>query len=370
MIWLYSAVLVLALLSSWFILWQVPFLKSRAGKVDVSKTFSIIIPVRNEAGNLPLLLQSLAEQSLQPLEILVVDDDSEDQTARIATEYGAQVLRFQPDTSGWVGKAAACWAGAKMAKGDYLLFLDADIFLPQINSLAKIIEEFQAHSAQGILSIQPYHVVEAAYENLSAVFNVMVLAGMNRFSLLQNHLVPAGAFGPSLLCQRDTYFEVGGHARTRDAIMENVDLGKYFLENGLPVVLYGGKDVLHFRMYPDGLTGLIQGWSKSFASASLATHPLIIVGTSCLMAGACFTFSFPIYFLIIGHWLACLFSLVGYVIFFGHFYRLARLAGNFHRQALLAYPVLFVFFIGLFTWSLIKTFVLRQVSWKGRKISL
>lgn len=366
----YGAVLGLALVSSWLILWQVPLVGRTARKVDRSQTVSVIIPARNEASNLPILLEALAKQKFHPFEIIVVDDDSEDQTAQIAFEYGAQVLSFQPDASGWVGKSAACWAGAQVAKGDYLLFLDADIFLPDVSSLGKIIAEFQAQNACGILSVQPYHVVSKAYENLSAVFNLLVLAGMNRFSFLQDRLEPAGAFGPSLLCRRDTYFEVGGHARTRDAIMENVDLGKYFGENNLPVRLYGGKGVLHFRMYPDGLAALIQGWSKSFATASLATHPLIIVGISFLMAGACFAFSFPIYFLLTGQWLAGFIAIVGYMLFFGHFYRLARLAGNFSWQAILAFPILFVFFIGLFIWSFIKTFILRQVSWKGRNISL
>lgn len=373
MIYLYILILLLAVISGALILWSVPLLSQSAdgkGHTTTLKPFSIIIPARNEEHNLPILLQSLREQDLQPTEILVIDDQSEDQTAAVAMAYGARVIQFQPDKSGWVGKSAACWAGANVAKGDWLLFLDADIFLPEKNSLTRIMTTYDNTGALGILSVQPFHMIESLYENLSVIFNIMVLAGMNRFSILAKRLSPAGAFGPSLLCDRKTYFEIGGHEQAKGSIMENVDLGRIFLEHGLPVRLFGGKGVLHFRMYPDGLHALSQGWSKSFASASVSTHSFILVGTSMWIAGAFLSFSFLLWSLMEGTGFSILLGVLSYLLYLAQFYRMARLAGNFHWTALCLYPLLFLYFVLLFIWSGIKTFVFRTVSWKGRDINV
>lgn len=368
MVVVYLFTLILALFSSLFILWKVPLLDKTAPKKSEDKTLSIIIPARNEAKNIPILLDSLKKQTVLPKEILVVNDDSTDDTEEIATQYGAQVVTFRGEKDGWVGKSAGSWLGAKQATGDYLLFLDADIFLPHEESLEKIIRQFQTLDAEGALSIQPYHVIQRPYENLSAVFNIIVLAGMNRFSFLQELLAPGGAFGPALLCQRETYFNIGGHNKNRKNIMQNMDLGNLFIENNFPLHLYSGKGVLHFRMYPEGIRSLIQGWSKNFATGSQATHPLIMIGLIMWIAGAFLSFLFPLYFLKTGNGLALLISLAGYLIFFIHFYRMAKLAGNFHFLALLLYPLLFLAFVGIFIWSWIKTHFVREVVWKDRNI--
>lgn len=370
MIIIYCVIIVLALISSWLILWKVPFIQENQRSNATNKKLSIIIPARNEANNLPVLLQSIHKQTFQPFELLVIDDDSDDDTASVATENGAQVVTFQRDDQKWLGKSAACWAGAQVAQGDYLLFLDADISFAKETSLSNIIATFQTQDAQGTLSIQPYHTVEKTYENLSAIFNMLVLVGMNQFSFFQNKFQTAGAFGPSLLVRRDIYFKMGGHAKTREAMMDHVELGKEFLKQDLPVILYGGKDTLNFRMYPEGVSELSQGWSKSFATAALATHPMITLGISLFIAGAFISFSFPIYFLLTQQWLPALISMIGYGLFSSQFGRMARLAGNFHYLALILYPILFTFFVGLFAWSWFKTFILRRVSWKGRDISL
>lgn len=109
---------------------------------------SIIIPARNEAHNLPKLLTSLQNQTINPLEIIVVDDHSEDQTAVIARELNAKVVQSGGHENGWFGKSAACWTGAQAAQGDWFLFLDADIILPDAKSLARIVKEYHRRKFQ------------------------------------------------------------------------------------------------------------------------------------------------------------------------------------------------------------------------------
>lgn len=366
----YIVLTLLSILGGLFILWEVPLLSEQPKRYRQDKKLSIIIPARNEEKNLPILLKSLQIQSTMPFEILVVDDGSQDNTAEVAEKHGAKVIQFPQNEGDWVGKAAGCYYGAQAAKGDWFLFLDADIFLPKKDSLEKIIDTYSKKAESSILSIQPYHVIEKLYENLSVVFNLLVLAGMNRFSILKERLKPAGAFGPSMLINRETYFEKGGHKRARGSIMENIDLGRFFLEEGISIELYGGKNSLHFRMYSEGYKELAEGWSKSFVSGSKSTHPLILLGTSLWIAGAFITAFFIPYAWFIGESYLFILAIIGYIFYYLQLLRMTRYAGHFDWAVLFFYPILFLYFVFLFTWSAIQTHLFKSVSWKGRKINI
>lgn len=361
--------ILISVVSGWFILWKVPLISKKSNN-RIDKDISVIIPARNEEENLPILLNSLKQQRLKPLEILVVDDDSDDQTAEVAKTLGAKVIRYNPKKLGWQGKSAACYAGAKAAKGSLLLFLDADVFLPNEESLGDILLTFESQESKGALSIQPYHVVQSLYENFSVLFNIIVLAGMNRFSILQDRLKPAGAFGPSLLIDRNLYFEMGGHALVKESIMENIDLGSALLKQDVPIHLYSGFGSLHFRMYPNGIKSLSKGWTKSFAQASKSTHPMILVGISIWISGAFIAFGYFIISLFSGSLAIFLLSLISYLMYYLQFYRMGNIAGNFNGWLLIFYPLFFLYFVALFAWSAIKTFVFGTVSWKGREIDV
>lgn len=166
------------------------------------------------------------------------------------------------------------------------------------------------------------------------------------------------------------YFEQGGHKRARGSIMENIDLGHLFIEEGVPVELYGGKNSLHFRMYPEGYKDLAEGWSKSFVSGSQSTHPLILLGTSLWIAGAFITAFFLPYAWFSGANDLLILGIVGYGLYYIQLLRMKRYAGYFDRIILFFYPILFLYFVFLFTWSAIKTHVFKSVSWKGRKITI
>lgn len=187
---------------------------------------------------------------------------------------------------------------------------------------------------------------------------------MNQFSVLGRRLQTAGAFGPSLLCSSTAYFQVGGHKKVRNHIMENIALGQVFMEQEFSVQLYSGENVLHFRMYPDGMAHLFEGWTKSFASGSVAMHPFILACSGLWISGASVS---VLYLFLSGFQLL---AFLGYLAFFLSFLRVARIAGNFSVSLLFLYPLLFLYFICVFIWSAIKTFLLKRVSWKGRKFEL
>lgn len=306
---------------------------------------SVIIPARNEEHNLPRLLRSLTSQSLAPREIIVVDDGSKDRTGQVARELGAKVLVSDPLPPGWRGKTWACHQGARAASGDWLLFVDADTWFE-----AAGLEKALSGYVGGAFSAGPYHAVERLYEHLSLFFNLNMVAGT----------VPDGLFGQMLLVDRQSYWRVGGHEAVRGRILENFSLAAQFRAAGIGVRSAAGRGILSFRMYPNGMEELIQGWTKGFASGAGKTPGatmLLMVGwmTGLMLA--------PLGGVISGDWPAWA---VVYLLCAGQVGWFGRQIGSFRWYTAALYPVALMFFFILFAWSALRSG--KKVHWKGREI--
>lgn len=360
----------LALVSGFLMLWNIPLAIKTSRKNDQEPLISIIIPARNEEKRMVPLLKSLQMQQFKPHEIIVIDDDSTDKTAETAKKYGAQVISKKILDDGWIGKSAACWSGATAATGEWFLFLDADTSLKNKDSLARMIETYHSVGARGILSFQPYHTIQRLYENASAIFNIIVMAGMNVFTPWREKFQEAGSFGPCLLTNKNDYFASGGHEAIGDAVMDDLELGQAFKQAGFPVRCYGGRGVICFRMYPEGMSHLLEGWTKNFGTASKSTHPFVMALISVWVSGGFLT---PVLLLTALFFTSPAWIITGffaYVAYLLQFMWLSRRTGNFHFSVLVFYPLLFLFFTLLFLWSLYLTNVRRSVNWRGRKINV
>jgi 4,4'-diaponeurosporenoate glycosyltransferase len=334
-------------------------------KVDASDV-SIIIPARNEENRLPNLLHSLALQTCKPLEVIVVDDESDDNTAQIATEAGCRVITTDKLPSGWQGKSWACWKGASQAKGEILVFLDADTVFEEDgleNCLAEYLKE------KSPLSIQPYHIMHRAYENLSAFFNIIVMMGSNLFTPLGAKLKALAFFGPCQFINKEDYLLAGGHSEAKGNILEDIALGRSFAAKNIKVRCMSGRGAIKFRMYPAGISDVIEGWSKNFASGaqSVGIVNLILIslwitgasGTSVLFIKAVADFSQTLSIPIV-----LLFLLYGVQIYW-MLYRI----GKFSPLLIILYPIALLFFVMVFIRAVIMTFIFKKVKWKGRIIS-
>ena len=110
----------------------------RPGKMPNTPFVSIIIPARNEAERISALLRSLQEQNFRSFEVLVIDDDSTDDTVSVASAFDATILRNESKEAG-AGKSSACWHGVQHSKGKWLLFLDADTRFSNSDSLRDLL---------------------------------------------------------------------------------------------------------------------------------------------------------------------------------------------------------------------------------------
>jgi 4,4'-diaponeurosporenoate glycosyltransferase len=346
-----------------FALWRIPACRKANGP---SPPVSVVIPARNEAHNLPLLLESLRRQSPLPREILVVDDQSEDGTAEVASAGGARVLRSGPLPAGWLGKPWACWQGAQRASGEVLVFLDADTVL-DADGLRRIVSTWV--DRRGLVSIWPYHRMLRAYERLSAFFHIVIMGSMRAFTPLGSRLAPLGAFGPCIVCARREYLELGGHERVKGAVLEDVALGRLFLDGGHAVHCLGGRGTIAFRMYPQGITSLIAGFGKGMAIGARTSAAIVLVPMALWITGGFIVGFALLYSLATGLWGPWPAWLALYLMYALQLAWMLLRLGNYGLPTALLYPIPAAFFAAVFALSLGRTFGLRRVRWKGRDIS-
>lgn len=347
------------------VLWKIRFLPKGNLLGPPFPKLSILIPARNEERNLSRLLISLRSQNVIPHEVIVIDDQSSDATAEVARREGCRVIPSKDLPEGWTGKNWACWQGAQQATGDLFLFLDADtVFEPE--GLEKIVSTYL--QKKGLLSVQPYHWMEKAYERLSAFFNLITIAGVNAFGLFGSRVSPSGAFGPCMVCSKEDYEKMGGHAGVKGEVLESLALGKKFVKAHLPLHCYGGKGALVFRMYPAGWGSLIEGFSKGFGTGAKEIPLLSLL----MIVGWIFGAVGSARELIQSSVLASLTSAWGwgllYVLYLFQLNWMLRRIGNFGFLTALFYPIPLLFFISIFLTSVLRIYVLRRVRWKGRVV--
>jgi 4,4'-diaponeurosporenoate glycosyltransferase len=357
------------LLTGVLLLWKIPRLDPGAeAKAEVGR-LSVVIPARNEELVLPRLLETLRAQTAAPLEILVVDDGSTDATAEVARAGGARVLPAPPRPEAWVGKSWACWSGAQVAKGEQLLFLDADVSL-EPSALEQLCSARSAR--EEMVTVQPYHAMRRVYERLSAVFNIVVMMGLNSFTVLGRRVRASGSYGPCLLVGRHEYFEAGGHRSVHADVIEDVALGRRWRDLGRRVSCYGGRGSVSFRMYPGGIRQLVQGWNKSMASGASGIRSLtflLVVLWLCGCSGAVSHLCIGVvrgfaggswsYVIVAGSIYAAYAAAVGWML---------RRIGRFGFSVALLFFIPLLFFHLVFLRSLVLTHVLRRVHWRGRTI--
>lgn len=325
-------------------------------------TVSVIIPARNEEKNLPLLLEDLRGQTLAAYEIICADDASEDSTAHIAQSYGVRVVSLPDKPEGWTGKTWACQNGANVAKGELLLFLDADVRLGR-NGLRKLM---QAYTNSGCtISVQPYHKTEKIYEQFSMFFNLIQIAA-NGTALPK--ALNIGLFGPIIFIAHADYIKAGGHESTRKSVIEDMALGMRLRKTGLPYRLFVGDEELSFRMYSGGLRSLLQGWVKNLAAGAAKTPFFVFLMVFFWIASLTSVPLHLIKYAVAANapWLI-IYSLL-YIAWVSLLAVLTRRVGHFHLWSVIFYPLLIPVLLGVFTVSIIKKVFRLKVTWKGRAI--
>lgn len=340
---------------------------------DVVARTSVVVPARNEAERLPALLTSLGLQTAAPLEIIVVNDQSEDETAEVARSHGVRVVDAPDRPAAWLGKPWASHVGALAARGDYLLFLDADVMLhpDALETLAGVLAG-GPHDApdERVVSVQPYHWTLHAYERLALFFNIQVFAGAARRGRgMRLQLDGSCCFGPCILCGREAYERVGGHASVANCVLEDIELGRRFQEAGIQVRGYAGRGVIEFRMYSEGLRSLLDGFTKNLLLGARRANAwfffLDVFWVSALTAAPAFVAIAAA----AGLWPELAVAGGLYAVMAAQVFVAGRRLGHFGPVSGLVYPAALLVFLIVVGRVAILAVAGREVSWKGRPVS-
>ena len=260
-----------------------------------SWNISVCIPVRNEEKVIEALLESLRHQTVTPLEVLVLDDQSNDRTPELLRkqkilfdqqEKPLTILEGQPKPADWLGKPWACHQLSQPARGDLLLFLDADT-IAEPTFLKRIDTAFQQHQLD-MLTIWPHQTLGTFWEK--TVIPLMYYALVTLLPSIYVYRSPrwmpmpfrrtfrtafAAACGQCIAFRRDAYQTIGGHEAVKQNVVEDVELARHALQHHCRVRMFEGVTSLRCRMYTSEQE-MYQGFRKNFL-AGFGNHlPLFL----------------------------------------------------------------------------------------------
>lgn len=330
---------------------------------------SIVIPARNEAGDIENTVRGVLAQRGVELELIVINDHSTDATGQIINRIAAEdprvrALHDPPLKEGWLGKANALRYGSSFATGDYIVFTDADISHKPGSFLAAV-HEMEDHQL-ALLSLMPLYVWETIWENSAAPAFLLAMTSFLTGPIHEPDSDDALAIGAFIMVDSEIYRSLGGHEPVRDEMLDDVMLARHFKKHGQRVAFRVAPQCLSVRMFTSARAvfyGVIKNCLAVFGENFWLAVPLAIT----FAIGAVSVLAAPFVGLIWRH--PTLFSLGVFVYF--EVWLAMVLARSYMRTNLLK---LAGFVIGtplMFVAALVATYqaiFYGSILWRGRAI--
>lgn len=255
---------------------------------------TVVVPARDEAANIGACLASLLSQNYPAtqLEVVAIDDGSEDETAALIAAAARDDARLHalscpPLPPGWIGKSHACWYGTQQvspqAPSDWLCFTDADVRAgPDL--LATAMAEVEARGLD-LLSLLPRQRFVSFAERLVMPCGLYLLSVRQSPARVQagreNAVIATGQF---ILVRRLAYERAGGHAAVRDDVAEDVALAERVQRCGFRIALASGDQLYEARMYT-GWRTLWFGVSKNLVEMLGGRSETLAIGIGACLLG-------------------------------------------------------------------------------------
>ncbi len=264
----------------------------RPDATSSSTMVSLLVPARDEAGTIGRCIASLLAQDHRSIEVIVLDDRSQDDTAAIVRRHsgrGVRLLEGRPLPEGWTGKNWACEQLSRAASGEVLCFVDADTTLsPQaVRCALALLEAERAGLVTLLLRTEQRTFAQATLlpivnYALMALFPVWLMhrSGARRVAL---------GLGPFMMVGRWAYDEVGGHAAAPAEIVDDVRLSRAIKGAGHPVRVANGTWLARTHWYTSAAE-IWRGFSKNAFGALDSNVPLALGAALVLVPLMCTPF--------------------------------------------------------------------------------
>jgi len=253
--------------------------KLQRGIIPEKKVVSVLIPARNEEENLAVLLSDLVALSEFDGEILIYNDQSTDNTAQIVRKFEQQDSRFRliegdDLPNGWLGKNRACHHLAMEAKGDYLLFLDADVRIAG-DAIGQAVAQL-IRLKLGLLSVFPKQLMLSNGEKWSVPLMNYILMSMLPLIWVRKSPFTAhsAANGQFMLYDAEVYRQIMPHEKLRANKVEDIASARLLKRNGIRIACLAGDERIRCRMYrnlPEAVSGFSKNIDAFFGHSYLIT---------------------------------------------------------------------------------------------------
>ena len=322
---------------------------------------SIIVPARDEERSIERSVRGFLAQDYPAFEVIVVDDRSSDSTGPILDGIAAQdarlvVVHGEEPPPGWLGKPWALHQGSLRAKGELLLFVDADIdYAPQ--ALRAGVEHIAASDAAMVFlftNFETHGFWEAAMmPSIPMTPFLLPLWLGERFPL--TWLAIGGGTGN--LIRREEYDAVGGHEALRDAVVDDVGLAQHVRRNGHKTEIARTERLVSVRMY-HGLGEIVRGFTKNIFAVFGRSYLLALF----FVTGTLVFHLLPFFLALTGDPIA--FAVVALIIVT----RLVFFASLGYPlwSALLLHPLTTVVWVWILLRSVWIVGIRRNLTWRGR----
>jgi dolichol-phosphate mannosyltransferase len=238
-----------------------------------ASSISVVVPARDEERRLPACLDALADDG-DVTEVIVVDDRSNDATAAVAAEAGARVVSGAPLPDGWGGKAWALEQGLAAARGEIVVFLDADT-RPRPGLVAALAAELDDAE---LVSAAPRFACDGALEQ--ALHASMLATLVYRFGPTDVdgwQPAPARAVmnGQCVAVRAAALRAAGGWARVAGSLVEDVALARALRGDGWRLRFVDAADLLEVRMY-ESAGETWRGWGRSLMAGEASARGWLV----------------------------------------------------------------------------------------------
>ncbi len=330
---------------------------------------SVCVPARNEERGIGACLKSLLHQDYPNFEVIAIDDHSSDRTGEIMSDLEKdnsrlKVLQGQDLPEGWLGKPFALNQAFKIARGEYLLFTDADPVFEShaLNTAVSAMRERELD----VLTLMPQAKFGSFWERAVQPVIFGFIASLTRFKNVNDpdHKSAMG-FGAFLMFRRSAYEKIGGHEAGKADVLEDVLIAKRAKKAGLKLLVADAKQLFSIRMY-FGLNEIWTGWRKNMFLA-MRRSVLRAVWYVSMVLGFLLT---PYIILALNiflqtGWVWIGMALAGVVMVTAAAYKTCDELG-LHRNNAALFPIGAIVMAAVMLNSMLHTLVRKKTEWRGR----